>query len=221
MMENQANKAGEPLAFFGGTFDPVHYGHLRCAEQARQLLKLETLYLLPAGDPPHRSTPYTTARQRLEMLRLALADFPSLAIDEREIHRNGPSYMVDTLVELQTQFRHRPLLLLIGQDAVNLLHTWHEWQRLFELTHIVTFPRPGAEPDYRPDIARQMARRTCPDLDSLLKMEVGGVLHLDLERIDISATAIQSMMRLGRSPRSMLPDAVLEYINENELYTRA
>ena len=220
-MGEQANQASEPLAFFGGTFDPVHYGHLRCAEQARQSLNLEILYLLPAGDPPHRSTPYTTARQRLEMLRLALAEFPALAIDEREIQRSGPSYMVDTLVELHTQFPQRPLLLLIGQDAVNLLHTWHEWERLFELTHIVTFPRPGAAPGYRQDIARQMERRSCPDLASLLKMEVGGVLHLDLERIDISATSIQSIMRLGRSPRSMLPDSVLEYINKNQLYTHA
>lgn len=220
-MVDKKKKAGEPLAIFGGTFDPVHYGHLRCAEQARQMLSLEKLYLLPAGDPPHRSTPFTTASQRLEMLKLALADFPSLAIDEREIRRSGPSYMVDTLEELRSQFPQRPLLLLIGQDAVNLLHTWHEWERLFELTHILTFPRPGAEPSYRQDLARKMERRSCPDLASLLEMEVGGVLHLDLERIDISATAIQSIIRLGRSPRGMLPDAVLQFINKNQLYSRA
>ena len=220
MTDHQSNQLSEPLAIFGGTFDPVHYGHLRCAEQARQMLNLERLYLLPAGDPPHRATPFTTARQRLEMLELALVDFPYLAIDDREIQRSGPSYMVDTLEELRSQFPQRPLLLLIGQDAVNLLHTWHEWERLFELTHIVTFPRPGAEPGYRQDLARQVERRSCPDLASLLKVEVGGVLHLDLERIDISATSIQSIIRLGRSPRSMLPQAVLEYINENRLYLR-
>jgi len=211
----------EPLAFFGGTFDPVHYGHLKCADQARQVLGLENLYLLPAGTPPHRTTPFTTAAQRMEMLGLALADFPSLAIDDREIRRSGPSYMVDTLKELRAEFPQRPLLLLIGQDAVNYLHTWYEWEQLFELTHLVTFPRPGAEPQYRQDLARQIERRSCADLRSLLDMEVGGVLHLELELIDISATSIQSIIRLGRSPRGMSPQAVLDYINENRLYLRA
>lgn len=210
-----------PLAFFGGTFDPVHYGHLRCAEQARRILNLETLDLLPAGNPPHRTTPFTTAAQRLAMLRLAQAEFPLLGIDEREIQRNGPSYMVDTLKELRAEFPHRPLLLLVGQDAANYLHTWHEWEQLFALTHLVTFPRPGAKPEYRQDLARQIKRRTCPDLQSLLSSEAGGVLHLELELIDISATAIQSIIRLGRSPASMSPGSVLNYIDENQLYLPA
>lgn len=209
------------MAIFGGTFDPIHFGHLRCAEKARQLLQLERLYLLPAGDPPHRTTPFTTAGQRLDMLNLALAGFPFLDVDDREMRRDGPSYMVDTLEEIRLEFPRRPLLLLIGQDAINLLHTWHEWERLFELTHFVIFPRPGAEPGYRQDVARLIERRTCPDLASLLDRGAGGVMTLDLELIDISATAIQSILRLGRSPRSMLPDAVLEYINENQLYSGA
>jgi nicotinate-nucleotide adenylyltransferase len=129
--------------------------------------------------------------------------------------------MVDTLAELHDEFTHRPLLLLVGQDAMNKLYCWHEWQRLFALAHLVTFPRPGARPDYRQDLAKQIERRTCPDLQSLLRKDAGGILHLQLERIDISATAIQSIIRLGRSPESMLPAAVLEYINENGLYLPA
>jgi len=220
-MSKETQASAEPLAIFGGTFDPVHYGHLRCAEQARHILNLENLYLLPAGNPPHRTTPSTSAAQRLEMLNLALVEFPALLIDDRETRRNGPSYMVDTLKELRAEFPRRPLLLLIGQDAVNYLHTWHEWEQLFALTHIVTFPRPATKPEYRQDLARQINRRTCPDLLSLLHLEAGGVLHLELELIDVSATTIQSIIRLGRSPRSLLPEVVLSYINENRLYTRA
>lgn len=220
-MSRQDHSVDEPLALFGGTFDPVHYGHLRLAEEARQKLDLVNMYLLPAGNPPHRTTPFTTAAQRMDMLRLAIAEFPSLSIDDREIRRDGPSYMVETLKELRAEFPHRPLLLLVGQDAANHLHTWYEWEQIFDLAHLVTFPRPGEEKQYRRDLARKIERRSCPDLQSLLENSAGGVLHLELELIDISATSIQSIIRLGRSPRSMLPDRVLEYINENRLYLTA
>jgi len=217
-MDNQKYPVDEPLAIFGGTFDPVHYGHLRCAEESRCKLGLENMYLLPAGTPPHRNMPRTSTQQRLDMLHLSLAEFPSLSIDDREIRRSGPSYMVETLQELRAEFPQKPLLLLVGQDAANYLHSWHDWEQLFELAHLVTFPRPGAKPEYRQDLARQIERRSCPDLQSLLSSEVGGVLHLELELIDISATAIQSIIRLGRSPRAMVPELVLDYINENRLY---
>jgi len=220
-MNNEEHPLIEPLAFFGGTFDPVHYGHLRCADQARCVLNVENLYLLPAGKPPHRTTPFTTATQRLAMLRLAQAEFPSLSIDDREIRRSGPSYMVDTLEELREEFPYRPLLLLVGQDAANHLDRWYKWEQLFALTHLVTFPRPGARPEYRQDLAEQIKRRTCPDLQSLLGLGTGGVLHLELELIDISATAIQGIICKGRSPQPMLPGAVLDYINENRLYSPA
>lgn len=220
-MNHSMHPVAEPLAIFGGTFDPVHYGHLRCADEARRQLGLEHMYLLPAGTPPHRALPQTSTQQRLEMLRLALTEFPSLSIDDRETRRDGPSYMVDTLQELRAEFPQKPLLLLIGQDAANYLHSWHEWQQLFVLAHLVTFPRPGAEPAYRQDLARQIDRRSCPDLQSLLGSAAGGVLHLQLELIDISATAIQSIIRLGRSPRGMLPGTVLDYISKNRLYLPA
>jgi nicotinate-nucleotide adenylyltransferase len=208
----------EPLAFFGGTFDPVHYAHLRCAEQARRILRLEKLYLLPAGDPPHKTTPFTTAAQRLDMLRLAQAEFPTLDIDEREIRRDGPSFMVDTLREMRAEYPGRPLLLLIGQDAINFLHTWRQWQRLFELAHFVTFPRPGVVPGYVPELAAQIERRHCTDPRALAGSTAGKVLYLDLELIDISATAIQDIVRGGGSPRSMSPAPVLQYIAEKRLY---
>ena len=220
-MSSKDHPFQEPLALFGGTFDPVHYGHLRCADEARQKLGLEYLYLLPAGTPPHRKPPQATIKQRLEMLQLARPEFPRLEIDDRETRRSGPSYMVDTLQELRAEFPQTPLLLLIGQDAANHLHSWFHWQQLFELTHIVILTRPGAKAEYRSDLARQIQRRLGTDVQSLCRSEAGGVMYLEVAAIDVSATSIKSIIRLGRSPQSMLPGAVLDYINENQLYLSA
>ena len=220
-MNNKDQSFDEPLALFGGTFDPVHYGHLRCADEARQKLGLKKLYLLPAGTPTHRGTPRATTKQRLEMLHLAKPEFPQLVIDDRETLRSGPSYMADTLQELRTEFPQRPLLLLIGQDAANHLHSWFHWEQLFELAHIVILTRPGAKAEYRSDLARKIQRRLSTDVQSLCHSEAGGVLYLEVTSIDVSATSIKSIIRLGRSPQSMLPGVVLDYINENQLYLPA
>ena len=211
----------EPLALFGGTFDPVHYGHLRCAEETRQKLGLKNLYLLPAGTPPHRKPPQATTKQRLEMLRLAQTEFPKLEIDDRETRRSGPSYMADTLQELRGEYPYRPLLLVIGQDAANHLHSWFHWEQLFSLAHIVVLTRPGAKTEYPRELARQIQPRLSSNVQQLLHSQAGAVLHLEVESIDISATIIKSVIRLGRSPKSMLPGAVLDYIHENRLYLTA
>ena len=220
-MSNKNQSFDEPLALFGGTFDPVHYGHLRCADEARQKLGLNNLYLLPAGTPPHRGTPQATTKQRLEMLQLAQSEFSQLKIDDRETRRNGPSYMVDTLEELRTELPQKPLLLLIGQDAANHLHSWFHWEQLFELAHIVILTRPGAKAEYRSDLARKIQRRLSTDVQSLNHSVAGKVLYLEVTSIDVSATSIKSIIRLGRSPQSMLPSVVLDYINENQLYLPA
>lgn len=220
-MPDEDYSSSEPLAIFGGTFDPVHYGHLRCADEARQKLNLKTLLLLPAGTPPHRKPPRATAKQRLDMLQLAQPEFPRLKIDDRETLRDGPSYMVDTLLELRTELPARPLLLLIGQDAANHLHGWRRWEQLFELAHIVILTRPGAKAQYRPDIEKQIQWRLSEDVISLLQSDAGAVLQLEVASIDVSATTIKSIIRLGRSPRTMLPEPVLAYIIENRLYLNA
>jgi nicotinate-nucleotide adenylyltransferase len=208
----------KPLALLGGTFDPVHYAHLRCADEVREKLGLDTLYLLPAGSPPHRELPKASSRQRLEMLRLALPEFPNLRIDARELDRDGPSYMVDTLQDLRSDSPSRPLLLVIGQDAANHLQNWHCWLELFELGHIVIMTRPGARPEYRPELARQIRQRLVADVQTLIRSKAGGVLTLQVTAIDICATTIKSMIRLGKSPQAMLPDPVVEYINDQGLY---
>lgn len=210
--------ATKPLALLGGTFDPVHYAHLRCADEVRKNLAVDTIYLLPAGNPPHRDAPQASNNQRLEMLRLAVTEFRGLQIDPRELDRDGPSYMVDTLQELRQEFPARPLLLIIGQDAANYLQNWHRWQELFVLAHIVIMTRAGSVPEYQPELAKQLQQRRIVDVQTMLGSEAGGVLELQVPAIDISATTIKNMLRLGNSPQGMLPEPVLEYINDHGLY---
>ena len=217
-MTRQAHSRVEPLALFGGTFDPVHYGHLRCADEVRQKLGLRNLYLLPAGNPPHRGAPQASVKQRLDMLQLARQEFPLLRIDDRETRRNGPSYMVDTLGQMRTGNSDRPLLLTVGQDAANLLHTWYHWESLFDLANLVILTRPGSHSEYTPELANQIQNRSVSNVQDLLKSGAGSVLHMRVESIDISASKIKHIIRSGHSPTSMLPAAILEYIRQNRLY---
>lgn len=209
----------QPLGIMGGTFDPVHYGHLRCAEEARRKLHLNTLRLLPAGTPPHRRAPVASTAQRLAMLERALTEFPQLEIDRREARRAGPSYMVETLLEIRAEFPGRPILLLLGQDAANGLQTWYRWRQLFLLAHIVILARPGTTARYQPAVAREIDSRTCPDPAALRGRDAGRVLYLDAGCQDISATRIKELVRQGRSPHGMMPEAELEYICEHGIYT--
>jgi nicotinate-nucleotide adenylyltransferase len=213
--------SAEPIALFGGTFDPIHYGHLRCADEARQKLGLKNLYLLPAGDPPHREPPRATVKQRLEMLQLAVQEFPFLLIDDRETRRSGPSYMVDTVQELRTGFKDRPLLLLIGQDTANHFHTWYHWQQIFELSHIVVLTRPGSSVQYAPEVAKQMQARSISDVKKLHESCAGAVLQLEVESIDVSSTDIKNAITSRAAVKSMLPAAIIEYIEQNRLYLTA
>lgn len=215
---SQALNNKEPLVLFGGTFDPVHYGHLRCAEEARQKLAVKSLSLLPAGQPAHRAMPRASAAQRLDMLKLAIAEFPHLNIDTREIDRDGPSYMVDTLKQIRQQWPQRPLMLLVGQDAANHLDSWYQWLELFELAHIVILTRPAANVAYSQELSDLIQNKQVRTAAGLKSSPAGHVLHLQVAAIDISATMIKSIMRLGRTPKGMLPAAVLAYIEENQLY---
>ncbi len=208
----------KPLALFGGTFDPVHYGHLRCADDARRQLNLESVFMLPAGQPPHRNPPQATNRQRLDMLRQALKEFPGLGIDERELDRRGPSFMVDTLQELRVEFPQRPLLLLLGQDAVNDLRRWHRWRELFVLAHIIILTRPQVITEYPIELAQQIHPREITTVRELQGLEAGRVLTLEVAANDISASGIKDIIGAGRSPGSMLPDSVMRYINQHKLY---
>ncbi len=133
------------IGLFGGTFDPIHYGHLRPLWEVKEALKFDQLRLIPSFIPPHRGKPGASAKQRLEMLRLAVADVPDYEVDERELQRGGPSYTVETLQSLRNELGDQPLCWVMGLDAFLGLASWYQWRRITELAHIVVTQRPGSQ----------------------------------------------------------------------------
>lgn len=211
------------LAWFGGTFDPVHHGHLRAAEEAALALGTE-VRLLPAQIPPHRPQPRASAEQRLALLRIALAGQQRLSLDARELRRAGPSYSVDTLHELRGEFGvATPLALIVGADAFAGLPSWHRWLELFELAHLVVLDRPGAAGpgDWPQNLQRQVAARRVDSADALRRSAAGAVLAIDITPLAISATAIRAQIANGGSARWLVPDPVLAAIETQGLYADA
>jgi nicotinate-nucleotide adenylyltransferase len=199
----------KPLAIFGGTFDPVHLGHLCVAWEAAELLDADVL-MMPAGQPPHRPPPIATAAQRLAMLQVALRGQSRLTADARELARDGASYTVDTLAGLRAEQGDRPLVLLLGADAFAGLPNWHEWRRLFELAHIGVLSRPGERPPLPAALQREIAGRRVDDAAALRSVPAGGVVELAVTPLEISATRIRQLLADGREPRYLLPAGLFD-----------
>jgi nicotinate-nucleotide adenylyltransferase len=208
------------VGVFGGTFDPIHYGHLRLAEELGEALNLAEVRIIPAGQPPHRGVPRTPAAHRLEMTRLAVAGNPRFRLDDREVQLARASYTFDTLTDLRAELGpQRPIWLLMGADAFLGLPTWKEWKRLFDLAHIAVAHRPGyrlEQSDALNDGLRQELERR--QLAGPPDAPAGCVLLKPITPLDIAATDIRSRLQEGRSVRYLVPDSVLDYIQENHLY---
>jgi nicotinate-nucleotide adenylyltransferase len=203
------------IGIFGGTFDPVHYGHLRPALEVKEIFGLDEVRLVLSAKPPHRPAPQAPIGMRLEMLQLAVKKQPGLIIDTREIGRPGASYIVFTLESLRQEFPGQPLLLFIGSDAFNQLTKWHQWQRLFDFAHIVVLTRPGFSAMQLDDF---FAVRQVADKQELSQNLAGKLYFQPITQLDISATKIRDMVANNRNPAFLLPDAVLAYIKLHELY---
>ncbi len=203
------------IGVFGGTFDPIHYGHLRPAQEAVQQLALAELRFIPAAQPPHRPPPVASAAQRLAMVELAIRGLPGLRVDDRELQRGGLSYTVLTLESLRAEFGHRPLCLLIGVDQFRSFETWQRWREIPDLAHLVVLNRPGATPGSLPGWARP---RVCEDFRLLREAPAGRLAFLSVSPQDISATRIRAALTRGESVRGLLPEAVLDYIRTNQVY---
>jgi len=215
---NSVSGHSDAIGIFGGTFDPVHYGHLRAALEVRNRLALEDFRLLPAGTPPHRSETFASAENRLAMLRLAVAAHPGFRVDDREIRRGGSSYMVDTLVEVRDESGDAPVMLMVGQDAANELDNWHDWRGIFELAHLVIMRRPDSRLSFSGELLNQMQRRRVEVPDQLKRRKAGLVLALEVTQLAISSTDIRRQLAAGHSPEFLLPEGVLEYIRRHGLY---
>ena len=217
-------RATAPIGLMGGTFDPVHYGHLRAADEVRAALGLAEVRLVPAGDPPHRAAPSASAEQRLAMLDLAVAEFPGLIIDPREIAREGKSYTVLTLEELRAEAPARPLVLIVGMDAFAGFPTWHRWREVFALAHVVVVTRPGATADEAigGDLRDVWLARATTDASKLESTPAGTIFVQSIRPQPISSTVIRRALAHGHAGvaevRGLLPPAVLAYIDRNQLY---
>ncbi len=205
------------IGILGGTFDPIHYGHLRSALEVKEFFGLTEIRLIPSAQPPHRKEPATSPRMRLQMLELAIENQSGFVADDREIKRTGPSYMVDTLSSLRDEFKDIPLLLFIGTDTFNQLKTWHQWPLLFSFAHIVVMTRPGFNPEQLEDC---FIERHTDKLTELAHNNAGKLYFYQVSQLDISATAIREIIAKQQNPGFLLPDTVIAYIRQEQLYLR-
>lgn len=213
------------LALLGGTFDPIHYGHLRLAADVKAALALPEVRLIPAGIPPHRVAPVASATHRLAMTALGCAEFAGLVADGREVEREGTSYTVATLETLHAEQPALPLVLLIGADSFAGLTQWWRWERLFTLAHFVVVERPDAAPAtlaLPPALEVHWQRRLTTDPARLERTLAGSIVRVQVTPQPIAATAIRAALARGARGRSevcgLLPAAVLDYIDRNQLY---
>lgn len=215
-------KLSEPLGLFGGTFDPVHFGHLRLAEEAISHLGLAGIRWLPAGQPPHRGQPQVTADQRLDMVRLATAGNARFTVDAAEVRSAAPSYTVHTLERLRGELgQAQPLVLLVGADAFAGLGTWHRWRDLFALAHVAVSHRPGfpvEKASLPAELAEEFGCRRVTDAAALAHSPAGAIVTFAMTQLAISATQIRRLLANGLSARYLLPDDVLDYIQTHSLY---
>lgn len=209
-----------PIGIFGGTFDPIHFGHLRTAFELLQRLRLAQMRIIPAGDPPHRDAPLVSAEMRLELVRAAIADQPGFVLDDREVRRRGPSYSVLTLSELRAEHPQRPLCLAVGMDAFLGLPQWHRWQELFELAHVIVAHRPGWRAPDAGELGRLMAERGTHDVDTLHGTPAGRIMVLPVTQLEISSTELRAILADGRDPRYLIPDAVRRLIRDSGCYLK-
>ena len=211
-----------PIGLLGGTFDPVHFAHLRLAVEAAEQLGLASVRWIPSGQPGHRDAPAAGVEHRLAMLRLAIVEEPRFALDDADARSTIPTFTVHTLTRLRAELgADVPLVLIIGTDQLLALDTWREWKRLFEFAHIAVAERPRFE--VRPgglsgDLALEYGRRSATPA-ALATRPGGAIATFRMTPLDISASAIRTDIAAGRSPRYLLPDAVLDYIGSHRLYS--
>lgn len=206
------------IGVFGGTFDPIHLGHLRLALELKQQFCFDEMRLLPCYIPPHRASPRVDARERLHMLQLAVADCEELQWDARELAREKPSYTVDTLSELRLELGlDTSLSWCMGMDSFNGLDTWHRWQELLDLAHLVVVARPGWEIPRSGPIAELVAQKSASP-NAIGNAPCGNIVVLEQRLLPISATEIREQIKADKSPQFLLPDAVWSYIRAQGLY---
>ena len=207
------------VGVFGGTFNPVHYGHLRSALELVERLQLEQLRLMPSASPPHRDAPECSAERRAAMVELAVTGEPRLVCDAREMQRPGKSYTIDSLIELRGELgTQQGLCMVLGCDAVQDIATWHRWQELLDWAHIVIIARPGWQLPRAGELAQWLKTHQLESPELLRQRPCGGIVIEELRPLAISSTEIRDLLASGRSARYLMPQSVLDYIQTHTLY---
>lgn len=208
-----------PIGIFGGTFDPIHYGHLRTAFELLQTLDFEAVRFIPCGDPPHRGVTFAPAALRLDMVRLATRNEPAFVVDDRELRRQGPSYSVDTLASLREEFPDRSLCLITGMDAFLGLPTWHRWDEILDFAHIVVAHRPGWRAPGEGALGVLLDEHRTQRAVDLHEKPGGNVYIHAVTQLEIASTEIRKLVADGDDPRYLVPDSVRAVIMESSCYT--
>jgi len=209
-----------PIVVMGGTFDPVHYGHLRTALEIAQLLGDHAIvHMMPCGDPRHRDAPEASAQHRIAMLERAVANEPKLLVSCREVDRKGATYTVDTLSELRQEVgAQRPIVFVMGADAFLSLPKWHQWVEIIHLAHIMVSRRPNWTRNGQGDLNDLLRKHSAKHLNELSELPCGRIAECAFTQLDISSTHIRDLLRTEKSPRFLTPDTVLGYIRSHRLY---
>jgi len=207
-----------PLAMMGGAFDPVHYGHLRTAVELHELLQFSELRLIPSSNPPHRPPHLASGSRRLQMLEAAIKDLPWCSVDDRELCREGPSWSVETLEELRAESSERSLCMILGMDAFLGLSSWHRWQDILRLTHLIVARRPGWAAVAEEPLSLLLSKCETRDVADIHSQPAGRIYIQEVTQLEISSSAIRAAITGGREARYLLPDSVLEIIRATGCY---
>ncbi|MBY0544889.1 MAG: nicotinate-nucleotide adenylyltransferase [Gammaproteobacteria bacterium] len=208
----------KPIGVMGGSFDPIHFGHLRTATELVQIIDLQKILLIPCQAPVHKERSFAAPQHRLAMIQLALADDSRIVASDQELIRETPSYTIETLTALRKTHPDVPLVLIMGSDAFVNIATWKNWHSIPDFAHIVVAVRAGQKMHLDSEIERFLKTRQTLDYGDLHETLAGKIFLQFVTPLDISSTAIRCQLEAGYSPRYLLPDTVLAYIKTHHLY---
>jgi len=206
------------LGIFGGTFDPIHYGHLRTAFEMLEVLRFDEVSFVPSGEPPHRGQTFADAEQRLAMVSVATQGQPGFSVNDCELRREGPSYTIDTLATIRKEQPDVALGLIVGMDAFLGLTSWHHWSEILDFAHIVVAHRPGWEVPETGEIGKLVAAHGTQDIEDFHETSHGRIFVHAVTQLEIASTEIRNLIAAGRDPKFLIPDAVRDVILESRCY---
>ncbi len=208
----------KPIGLYGGTFDPIHLGHLRSAVEILAICQLQQIHFIPCKNPVHKEGAIASDRDRFSMLMLATDNCSDLVVSDCELKRDTPSYTIDTLKEFKQKFTDTPLCLLVGSDTFMQLPTWHQWKKIIDISHIIIMKRPGFSLELSTELEDFLANHLADDITELHDNLSGKIYYQSVTEMDISSTQIRAQINAGITPRFLVPENILAYIERKQLY---